>query len=466
MSKSTSQNRCERDLLGSCMVPADALYGVHTVRALENFPSSGRQLGDESGLVAAFAQVKHAAAVANVESGVLDIERARVICIAADEVVAGQHRQHFIVDLLEGSGGTSLNMNVNEVLANRALQLLGRPPGAYEDLHPNDHVNRSQSTNDVVPTAILMASYAGLEVVLVELDALQQVLAEKARQFSSIMKLGRTCLQDAQPMTLGQSFGAYAALAARLIETLQTRRRACLSVPLGATAIGTGFGAPPGYRERAIRALGEATGVSWQSSENLFDGLANADGYSRLSGELRAAAGALAKVANDLMLLSSGPRGGLAELRLPALQAGSSIMPGKVNPVVPLSVCQAAFAVTGCDAAIAAACQQGQLEINPYEPLIASQLMLAMRLLRNAVWQLRTRCLDRIEPDVARMRAHLRSSSASATALVPRFGYEAVSEFVKRAELEGVPFLELMERERILQADEVDAVLKVSTAVG
>jgi aspartate ammonia-lyase len=459
MSEPTGRNRCEQDALGTCMVPADALYGVHSVRALDNFPSSGRRLGDEARLLAAFAQVKRAAAVANAESGVLDGERASAIGLAADEVVDGRHREQFIVDLLEGAGGTSLNMNVNEVLANRALQLLGREPGDYAYLHPNDHVNRSQSTNDVVPTAILMASHSGLGVLLTELEALQQVLAEKARQFASIMKLGRTCLQDAQPMTLGQSFEAYAALVARSVESLRERQRACLHVPLGATAIGTGFGAPAGYRECAIRALGEATGIAWQSPASLFDGLANADGYSRLAGELRAAAGGLAKMANDLMLLSSGPHGGLAELRLPALQAGSSIMPGKVNPVVPLSVCQAAFAVTGCDAAIAAACQQGQLEINPYEPLIAAQLMLAMRLLRNAVWQLRTRCLDRIEPNVERMRSHLHSSSASATALVPRFGYETVSAFVKRAETEGVTFLELVVREGIVGAAEMDQLL-------
>jgi aspartate ammonia-lyase len=457
-----SSFRTEKDLLGELPVPAGALYGVHTARALGNFPPSGRRLGDEPVFAGSMAAVKRAAAVANGCLGSISQAQASAIATAAGEVIEGQHLEHLVVDLLEGSGGTSLNMNVNEVLANRALGLLGHAPGDYGHLHPNDHVNRSQSTNDVVPSAVLMTCYHELGQLMTALLALRDTVARKASEFAAMPRLGRTCLQDAQPMTLGQAFSAYECVIARAIKSLAGRQDACLDLPLGGTAVGTGFGAPAGYKERALDALARATNIPWRGAANLFDGLANADGYTRVSGDLRTIAVSLGKMANDLILLSSGPAGGLAELRLPPVQAGSSIMPGKVNPVIPMSVCQVGFAVTGNDVTVAVACQQGQLEINPYEPVIAASLLHSFRLLKLAVWQLTERCIAGICAVPEQMRQHLERSSALATVLVPRFGYAAVSDWVRSADRDGITFLELLERKSVLTRAEADAALTAS----
>jgi aspartate ammonia-lyase len=454
--------RMEKDLLGELRVPASALYGVHTARALGNFPPSGRRLGDEPLFAGAMVAVKRAAAVANGSLGSISQAQASAISTAAGEVIEGRHLEYLVVDLMEGSGGTSLNMNVNEVLANRALELLGHVPGDYDHLHPNEHVNRSQSTNDVVPSAILIVCYREIGQLVTALQALRDTVARKAREFAAIPRLGRTCLQDAQPMTLGQAFSAYECVIARAIQSLADRQETCLDLPLGGTAIGTGFGAPTGYKERALDALASATGIPWRGTVNLFDGLANADGYARVSAELRTIAVSLGKIANDLILLSSGPAGGLAELRLPAVQAGSSIMPGKVNPVIPMSVCQVGFAVTGNDLTVAIACQQGQLEINPYEPVIAASLLYSFRLLKLAVWQLTERCMTGICAVPEQMRRHLDRSSALATILVPRFGYAAVSDWVRSADRDGITFLELLERKNVFTRVEAEAALTAS----
>lgn len=436
--------RVERDVIGECLIPAEALYGIYTQRGVENFAISGRLFGAEPALVRAFVLIKAACAAANRDLSLISQEQADAIIAACQEIAAGQWRENFVVDLFEGSGGTSLNMNVNEVVANRALILMGFRPGDYRHLHPNDDVNRSQSTNDVLPSAIKCACIDQLPALLNALGALESALRDKSHSFSDVARLGRTCLQDAQPMMLGQAFGGYAQLTARLRRQLDERRPELYTLPLGGTAIGTGLGAPAGFRTRVLRHLRSLTGgLHWEAPEDPFDALQNSDSFARLSGELRTAALSLAKVANDFVILASGPSGGIGELALPALQAGSSIMPGKINPVQPMTLTQVAFAVSGNDACVAMACQQGQLEINAYEPLIASRLLISIRIFTNAVRLFTTRCVEGIEADRRRCEENLMSSAAIATALVPRLGYERVSALVRQSQAEGRLFLEV-----------------------
>ncbi len=451
--------RTESDALGALSVPVDALYGACTARALTNFVLSGRRLCDEPLLVQALAALKGSAAQANSDLDNLTSTHASAIVDAAREMTDGLLDAHLLVDLLEGSGGTSTNMNVNEVLANRALQQLGKAPGDYLSLSPNDHVNRSQSTNDVIPSAIKIACWLGLAGLIEQIDCLKSSFRKKSREFAHLPRLGRTCLQDAQPMTLGNAFGAYATLCERLGAQLAERRSELLELPLGATAIGTGLGAPKEFGFRAVEALRGWIDAGWERSADLFDGLANADGYARLSAELRSTGLALAKIANDFQILSSGPQGGFAELKLPEVQAGSSIMPGKVNPVIPMAVCQTAFAVSGNDAAIAQACQAGQLEINPYEPLIGAKLLDSIRLLTNAATLFDQKCVSLIEADADRMLDALMRSSAMATALLPSLGYRKASDLVKTAQQQGRRFVDVAIEAGVLDQDALDRLL-------
>ncbi len=447
MDQTLSHSRIEKDALGSCELPDDALYGIHAFRGAANFAVSGRLLADEPALLSALVQVKKAAALANGKLGALGQREMNALVGACDEILAGKHSKNFIVDLFEGSGGTSLNMNVNEVLANRALELLGQKPGNYDLVHPNDHVNLGQSTNDVLPTALKLAAYAASGPTLDSLMALADSLDNKRHQFAEVLRLGRTCLQDAQPMMLGQAFGGYAAAVRRSHAHLTDLREELLEVPLGGTAIGTGLGARPGYRHCVLKHLSELVGAEVKAPRDFFDAMQNLDEAARLSAELRTAANILWKIANDLILLSSGPDGGIGEIVLPALQAGSSIMPGKVNPVLPMMVCQVAFVIAGNDAAIAQATQQGQLEINHFEPVVGVKLLESLRLLQATSSLFASRCIDGIEANAERSLAHLLASSAPATALVPRLGYARVSDLVRRASAAGRPFLELAEAE-------------------
>jgi aspartate ammonia-lyase len=455
-------HRIEHDFLGEVVLPPGALYGVHTARALENFPISGRTFGSEPALVRAFAVIKQACAIANEALGVLSRDRAEAIAAAADEVQRGLHHHQFVVDLLEGAGGTSLNMNANEVLANRGLMLLRRCAGEYAVLHPNDHVNLSQSTNDVLPSAIHIACHEMLGGLVTAMSRLADAFGSKREEFAGHLRLGRTCLQDAQPMTLGQTFGAWEELARRLAGALRERQREALVLPLGGTAIGTGFGAAPGYRQEAIGALRDCTQIDWVPATDLFDAMSNADFFGRLSGELRTTAGSLAKIAQDLILLSSGPEGGIAELVLPPVQAGSSIMPGKVNPVIPMAVCQVAFRVTGHDAAVAAASQQGQLEINPYEPVIAAGLLASLRELDAIVRLFGVRCVAGIAARPERMAATLERSAAVATALIPALGYDAVAALVRAAQAQDRPLASLVVEQGLLDKGEIRDLLRRS----
>lgn len=460
----TDNVRIERDFLGEIKIPADALYGAQTARGVDNFAVSGRSLGTEPEFLRAFVLVKMAAALANRDLGVLDEEQASALVRACREVIDGLHREQFIVDLFEGSGGTSLNMNVNEVLANRALILMGASPGEYSRLHPNDHVNRSQSTNDVLPSAIKIACYEMIGELGEALGALRDAFAAKSAEFAEVLRLGRTCLQDAQPMTLGQAFGGYAALTERLATEIMRHRDEMLTLPLGGTAIGTGLGAPPGYRQRVYEHLSELTGIMWRMPADAFDAMQNADGFARLSAEIRTSALSLAKIAADLIVLSSGPAGGVGELRLPALQAGSSIMPGKVNPVQPMMLMQIGFAVAGNDTCVSMASQQGQLEINAFEPAIAYGLFASLRMLASGVRKFTERCIMGIRADAERSMRNLVESSAIATAIVPRLGYDVVADLVRKGAREGKSFLVVAEETGKLPRDEAIALIR-QTAV-
>ncbi|MBE7522450.1 MAG: aspartate ammonia-lyase [Burkholderiales bacterium] len=455
--------RTESDHLGTVPIAAHLLYGVNTSRALRNFAVSGRRLSDEPEFVKAFAQCKWAAARANAELGAITPVQADAIADACAEIVDGKLHEHMVVDLLEGSGGTSTNMNVNEVIANRAEQRLGGEPGRYSQVHPNDHVNRSQSTNDVYPAAMKIAAHAMLGPLIDEVSALAGSLSAKAAAFATILHLGRTCLQDAQPMTLGQAFGGYAALAARLADSLARVREQLLALPLGGTAIGTGFGSPAGYRTCVLRHLASITGTSWSPPQDAFDAMQNLDVFCRVSAELRTCATSLAKVASDLIVLSSGPRGGIAEIELPAVQAGSSIMPGKINPVLPMSIVQIGFAVAGNDTCIAQANLAGQLEINHFEPVVADRLFDSIRLLRNGVRLFHERCIDGIRADAAANERNLMASTAIATALVPRLGYSAVSAIVREAHAAGRSLCDELDGRGILDAAEARRQVRAST---
>ncbi|MEO8857949.1 MAG: aspartate ammonia-lyase [Burkholderiaceae bacterium] len=458
----TPNTRKEHDYLGEVDIPNDRLFGVNTFRGVENLTISPRTVGSNGAFRKAFAQCKWAAALANFDHGVLTEEQKSAISKACAEIVGGAHADSLTVDLLEGSGGTSTNMNFNEVIANRAQQLLGGELGIYDKVHPNDHVNRSQSTNDVYPAAMKMATHALLGPLIAEVDKLAECLSRKAAEFKDVLHLGRTCLQDAQPMTLGQVFGGYASLAARLAKALRPVRDGLLVLPLGGTAIGTGFGAPAGYRTSVYRHLVALTGIDYCAPGDAFDAMQNMDTFSRVSAELRTCATAIAKVASDLILLSSGPAGGIGEIVLPAVQAGSSIMPGKINPVLPMSMVQLSFAVVGNDMCVAQAVQAGQLEINHFEPVVADRVFESIQLLTNGIRLFRDRCVSGISANRDANESNLMKSMAVATALVPRLGYHKISGLVRRSVAERRPLIDLLEESDVLSKTEATALIESS----
>jgi len=455
--------RTETDSLGAREVPATALYGVSTLRGHENFDISSQKLGDAPELLKALARIKHAAAAANRDIGVLPAVIADAIIAASKEVEGGLHRDQFIVDLLEGSGGTSINMNMNEVLANRALQLLGGKPGDYARVHPNDHVNTGQSTNDVVPAAIKLAIHDKCEAVLAALRRLADALAERADAFDDVLRVGRTCLQAGQPMRLGQAFGGYAAAVRRQVHKVEAVREDMLILPLGGTAIGTGLGSAPGYRKAVYAHLRAIVGAPVRPGEDMFDAMQNADAFARVSSEIRICAEVIAKIASDLILLASGPNSGLDEVRLPAVQPGSSIMPGKVNPVLPMMMQQAAFAIIGNDTAISLAALHGQLEINHFEPIVASRLFESLDLLSRSTRIFAEKCIAGLEADREQSLDNLMRSSALATAFVPKLGYGEVSKLVRASLAERRPFIDLAVERGIVTRDEVLRLVRDST---
>ncbi len=432
MSEKNEQSlRRESDQLGERELPADALYGVHTLRAMENFPLSGRPV--RPAMIAAYGQVKLACAMTNHALGDLDDDVFAPLESACREMVNGLLNAHIRVDALQGGAGTSLNMNVNEVLANRALQIAGRRPGDYYFIHPIEHVNLHQSTNDTFPTALRVAAITLGRVLERELVALQEALQEKEKAFADIVKIGRTQLQDAVLVTLGREMGAYAEAFGRDRWRVHKCEERLRTVNLGGTAVGTGLGAPREFIFRATETLRNLTGLGIGRAENLMEATQNADAFVEVSGILKACATNLLKISTDLRLMSSGPSAGLGEIKLPALQAGSSIMPGKVNPVVPEAVSQAAMRVMANDAAVAQAVSMGNLELNPFLPLVAEALLESIELLSRACGILRERCVEGIEADAERCRLHVENSTAVTTALVEQIGYEAAGELAKMA---------------------------------
>ena len=451
--------RTERDPLGELQVPARAYYGVQTARAVENFPISGLRAAPD--LVTATILIKKAAAEANAALGRLDRAVADAIVAAADEILGGALRDQFVVDVYQAGAGTSHNMNANEVLANRAGEILGDPLGSYRRVHPNDHVNMGQSTNDVFPTATRLALLLGAEPLVSAAHALVESLARKAEAFAAVLKTGRTHLQDAVPITLGQEFSGYAECVRRGAEDVAAGSEQLQELNIGATAVGTSLNAGDDYRRAVVDNLSRYTRLTLRPATNLFrvtqsmgDVLAYSSGMRRLAVEV-------GKVASDLRLLSMGPRAGLSEIALPAVQPGSSIMPGKVNPSVPEMVNQVCFQVMGCDATVAIACEAGQLELNVMMPVIAWNTLHASTILRAAMQTFRTRCVDGIAADERRARELLERSTAAATALSPYIGYAATAEIAKESVKTGKTIRELVLERGLLDAKRLDDILSV-----
>lgn len=449
--------RIERDPLGERPVPEEAYYGIQTLRAVENFPITGCRPHPE--LVRALVMVKKAAAAANMEAGLLDERRARAIIRAADEVLAGAFQDQFVVDAIQGGAGTSLNMNVNEVLANRAIELLGGKKGDYRLVSPNNHVNMSQSTNDVFPTAIRLAGLKLAGRLLEELRLLAEQLLEKAGEFDDVIKVGRTHLQDAVPVRLGQEFAAYARAVKRDVVRIQRAAEALGEVNLGATAVGTGLNASPEYIELVLKHLRKISGFPVKGATHLVDATQNTDVLAALSASLRVLALNLSKMANDLRLMASGPRAGLNEIKLPPVQPGSSIMPGKVNPVMAEVLNQVAFQVLGNDQTIALAVEAGQLELNVMEPVIAHNLLQSLDILRNAVRVFRVRCLQGITPNREYCRKQVAGSIGVVTALSPVIGYEEASRLAREVLETGKTVKELAVARGLLTGVQADALL-------
>ncbi|WP_138443357.1 aspartate ammonia-lyase [Sinomonas susongensis] len=456
----TRPTRTDHDLLGDREIPVDAYWGVHTLRAVENFPITGQPLSTNPHLVRGLAAVKLAAARANQELGLLDGERGAAIEKACLEILDGELADQFVVDVVQGGAGTSSNMNANEVIANRALELLGEAKGHYARLHPNDHVNLSQSTNDVYPTAVRVATVYGIEGLLAALTSLEDAFAQKAAEFRTVVKMGRTQLQDAVPMTLGQEFGTYAVTIGEDRERLREASRLVHEINLGATAIGTGLNAPPGYAEAACRHLGDATGLPLVTAVDLIEATQDMGAFVHLSGVLKRVAVKLSKICNDLRLLSSGPRAGLAEIVLPAVQSGSSIMPGKINPVIPEVVSQVAYEVIGNDVTITMAAEAGQLQLNAFEPIIVHSLHKSISHLEAACHTLTERCVRGITANAERLRASVEHSIGLVTALNPYLGYAAATAIAQEALATGRGVAELVLERGLLTAERLEELLR------
>jgi aspartate ammonia-lyase len=449
--------RTERDPLGERQVPTDAYYGIQTVRAVENFPISG--LRPSPDFVTATILVKKAAAEANARLGRLPREIADAIIAAADEILGGALRDQFVVDVYQAGAGTSHNMNANEVLANRAAERLGGTRGTYDRVHPNDHVNMGQSTNDVFPTATRLAVSLVTPGLIDATRALAEGFERKADAFGQVLKVGRTHLQDAVPMTLGQEFGGYAVCLERAADAVEQATTPLYELNLGATAVGTGLNAGTDYAVTAVGCLARETGLPLVPASNYFALTQSMGDVVGWSGAVRRLAVEVTKIASDLRLLSMGPRAGLSELTLPAVQPGSSIMPGKVNPSIPEMVNQVCYQVLGCDATVAAAGEAGQLELNVMMPVIAWNALHAASILRQAMIVLRTRTVEGIVANVERCRELLDRSTAVATALSPYLGYATTAEVAKAAVATGRSIRDLVLDRGLMKADELDRVL-------
>ncbi|MBR1229801.1 MULTISPECIES: aspartate ammonia-lyase [unclassified Bradyrhizobium] len=452
--------RREHDLLGDRDVPAEAYYGVHTLRAVENFPISGTPISIYPDLIAALASIKIAAAKSNRELGLLDAKLADAIVAAAEEVRSGELHDQFVVDVIQGGAGTSTNMNANEVIANRALELLGRPKGDYKFLHPNEHVNMSQSTNDVYPTALKLAAYGGIMRLVEAMAVLREAFERKSDEFRDIIKMGRTQLQDAVPMTLGQEFSTYAVMLGEDEQRLKEAVLLVCEINMGATAIGTGINSHPDYAGLVCRHLRSVTGIPVVTATNLVEATQDCGSFVQLSGVLKRVAVKLSKTCNDLRLLSSGPRVGLNEINLPPMQAGSSIMPGKVNPVIPEVVNQIAFEVIGNDITVSFAAEGGQLQLNAFEPIIAHSLFKSVNHLRAGCLTLADKCVNGITANREHLRRGVENSIGIVTALNPYIGYANATEIAQQALVTGESVYDLVLARKLLTPEQLDQILQ------
>ncbi len=461
-----TQTRIETDSLGSVNVPMDALWGVHTARALENFPIARRPISVFPELITAYACVKQACARANAELGDLDPELAKVIDQVCQEIIDGNLHEQFVVGVMQGGAGTSTNMNVNEVIANRGLEILGHKHGEYDYLHPIDDVNRSQSTNDTYPTSVKLALAFALQPLLEQLELLRDAFTAKSVEFMHILKVGRTQLQDAVPMTLGQEFHGYATTLGEDIDRLRETIWMLCEVNLGATAIGTGITANPKFAGLAVKHLGEITKLTITSAPDLIEATSDAGGFMSFSGTLKRSAIKLSKICNDLRLLSSGPQAGLGEINLPARQAGSSIMPGKVNPVIPEVVNQVAFVIAGTDVTVTMAAEGGQLQLNAFEPVIAYSLLTSITWLSQACLTLRVNCVDGITANVEKLESMVATSVGVITALIPIIGYQEAATLAKQALHTGRPVADLVVEAGLMTREAVLAELQPAKLAG
>ncbi len=428
-----TRTRTEADSIGSVTLPENADYGIHTARAVENFPITGVLLKHFPELIQSLAMTKKAAALTNMELGVLDQRRGQAISRACDRIIAGEGHGNFTVDMIQGGAGTSANMNANEVVANLALRELQRPAGDYKTIHPNDHVNLSQSTNDVYPTAVRLTMIRCCPALIAEQEALKSALLQKAEEFHDVIKVGRTQLMDAVPMRLGHEFRGFATTIGEDIDRLREVGNLLREINLGGTAIGTGINTPEGYAEAAIMHLSNIANEKLIAAGDLIEATSDMGAFVTFSGVLKRIAVKLSKICNDLRLLNSGPRAGLGEIRLPAVQAGSSIMPGKVNPVMPEVVNQIAYQVIGNDLTVTMAAEAGQLQLNAFEPVIVFNILQSMRMLTRGMLVLREKCIIGIEADRERCQELLDHSLVAVTAINPYIGYVEASRVAKEA---------------------------------
>jgi len=461
-----ASTRVERDLLGELSVPADAYYGVQTARALENFQISGVELSLYPNFINALAMVKLAAARANFETGGFPKEILTAIEGACTEIIDGKLHDQFQLDMLQGGAGTSTNMNANEVIANRALELMGHKKGEYKYLDPHDHVNRSQSTNDFYPTAMHVGMALGNTQLVAEFKKLIEAFRAKSVEFKDILKMGRTQLQDAVPMTLGQEFKAFANTLADEVKALERVQQVLNEVSMGGTAIGTGLNAPPGYAQKCADHLAKITGLPIHLAEDLVEATQDTQAFVLYSSALKSLAIKLAKVGNDLRLLSSGPRTGLHEINLPATQPGSSIMPGKVNPVIPEVTNMVAYKVIGNDLVVTMSAEAGQLQLNAFEPVIAAVIFEDQTILINAARTLREFCVEGITANRDVLKHNIEYSIGTVTALNPVIGYDRATELAAEALESGQGIVELVREKHVLTDEQINEILDPATLTG
>lgn len=465
MGNNNDSYRIEHDFLGEANIPNDAYYGVQSIRARENFQITGRTLNEFPLFIKALAYTKKAAAMANAMLGALDKDKADAIVKACDDIIGGKYHDQFIVDMMQGGAGTSTNMNANEVIANIALEYAGRAKGDYDHIHPNNHVNLSQSTNDVYPTSIKIATYFMTEELLESIKHFVHALKVKEEEFDDVLKMGRTQLQDAVPMTMGQEFGAYAVTIAEDMDRITYVMRLISEINMGATAIGTQINTPDTYTEVVSEILRNETKLPLVGAENLVEATQDTGVFIHISGVLKRYAVKISKICNDLRLLSSGPRAGLNEINLPPMQPGSSIMPGKVNPVIPEVVNQVAFQVIGNDLTITMACEAGQLELNVMEPVIAFRLFDTLSILKNATDTLTEKCIKGITANREVCLAYVENSIGLCTVLVPVLGYEASSAIAKEALATNDSVYNLVLKKGLMSEEDLKEILKPETMI-